>query len=71
MCTIICCTKFKNFTRITVVTEVENIGFSFFYDNIFINNTIKIKIINREELIYESNEKSKSDIAYELLDVLL
>ena len=49
-------------------------------DYLVINNILKnnfgsdhnkIKIINRKELIYESNEKSKSDIAYELLDVLL
>ena len=39
--------------------------------NNFGSDQNKIKIINRKELIYESNEKSKSDIAYELLDVLL
>ena len=39
--------------------------------NNFGSDLNKIKIINKKELIYESNEKSKSDIAYELLDVLL
>ena len=39
--------------------------------NDFGSDLNKIKIINKKELMYESNEKSKSDIAYELLDVLL
>jgi len=39
--------------------------------NNFGSDLNKIKIINKKELIYESDEISKSDIAYELLDVLL
>ena len=39
--------------------------------NKFGSDLNKIKIINNKELIYESIEKSKSDIASELLDVLL
>ncbi len=40
-------------------------------DNSFGSDLNKIRIINKNELVYESDQKLKSDIAYELLDVLL
>ena len=40
-------------------------------DNNFGSDFNKIKIINKNDLVYESDQKSKSDIAYELIDVLL